>query len=345
MEQTVVRERPSQQPSCPENDVAEDALYGALDLGTNNCRLLIASPTAAGFRVVEAFSRITRLGEGVALSGKLSQEAMNRTVAALKQCAQRLERRKIRRVRAVATEACRRASNCSDFLARVQDETGLGLEIISSADEAKLALAGCAPLLDRQHPYALVFDIGGGSTELIKVRLCPVSGSIEVEDLASLPLGVVTLAEETGPRLYDAQGYGETVDRVVERLQPFDRQCELSRLVTAQQMQMLGTSGTVTTLAGVHLDLARYDRSSVDGLVMDFAEVAAVSRRLVEASPAERAAHPCIGEERADLVVAGCAILEAICRSWPAGTLRVADRGVREGVLLSMMQADRMAVA
>jgi len=325
------------------NASADQPLYGALDLGTNNCRLLLAKPSDDGFRVIEAFSRVTRLGEGLANSGLLSDDAIERTLCALRQCAQRLERRGARRIRSVATEACRRATNGTAFLQRVYDDTGLVLETISADDEARLALTGCAPLLDRNHPYALVFDIGGGSTELIKVKLGLTPAGDKVETLASLPLGVVTLAEEQSARLHDKAGYSDIVEHVTERLLPFDRQSGFGPLVAARQIQMLGTSGTVTTLAGIHLDLPRYDRALVDGLVMEFSSIEAISRRLVQTSAAERAAHPCIGETRADLVVAGCAILEAICRLWPAGRLTVADRGVREGVLLSMMQADRLA--
>ncbi len=318
-------------------------LYGALDLGTNNCRLLLATPAADGFRVIDAFSRITRLGEGLTHSGALSDEAIDRTLGALHQCARRLARRSVVRVRAVATEACRRASNCATFLSRVYDETGLEMEIISADEEACLALAGCASLLDRQLPHALVFDIGGGSTELVRVKVSPTNGAAEVEGLSSLPLGVVTLAEQCGDALYAAGGYAETVDWVASLLQSFDPDGALGRLAASGRMQMLGTSGTVTTLAGVHLDLPRYDRAAVDGVILDFTAIEQVSRRLVAASAEERAAHSCIGSNRADLVVAGCAILEAICRLWPAGRLRVADRGVREGVLLSMMRADRLA--
>lgn len=343
MEQVGASEQPRCQQSGRRDAPPHQALYGALDLGTNNCRLLLAAPSADGFRVIEAFSRVTRLGEGLANTGHLSEAAIERTLCALRQCAQRVERRSVRRLRSVATEACRRASNGIDFLRRVFEDTGLVLETISAEDEAKLALAGCAPLLDRRHPFALVFDIGGGSTELIKVKLGATSTEDNVETVASLPLGVVTLAEEQGERLQRADGYGAVVDVLVERLRPFDRQSGFGPLVAQGLVQMLGTSGTVTTLAGVHLGLPRYDRALVDGLVMQFSEVEAISRRLVTADARERARHPCIGEVRADLVVAGCAILEAICRLWPADRLTVADRGVREGVLLSMMQADRLA--
>lgn len=317
-------------------------VYAALDLGTNNCRLLMAVPSAHGFRVVDAYSRTTRLGEGLAGSGLLSEAAIARTLAALKQCVGRMERRGVTRFRSVTTEACRRAGNCRHFIEQVRSQTGLEMEIISAEEEARLALAGCSPLLRRDMPDALVFDIGGGSTELMHVGVHRQRGSEEVLSMASLPLGVVTLAEDRGDRLHTPDGYAATVDDVCHRLAAFDADGRLATLVSRGQVQMLGTSGTVTTLAGVHLRLPRYDRAVVDGLVMDFADIASVSRRLVESCADERASHPCIGSERADLVVAGCAILEAICRLWPVGRLRVADRGVREGVLMSLMRADRV---
>lgn len=317
-------------------------VYAALDLGTNNCRLLMAVPAGQSFRVIDAFSRTTRLGEGLAATGMLSEAAIARTVSVLRQCVGRMERRGVSRFRSVATEACRRAGNCHHFLDLVRAETGLEMEIISAEEEARLALAGCSPLLDRSLSDALVFDIGGGSTELMHVRVSRRRGAEEVLSMVSLPLGVVTLAEARGAALHDPEGYAETVDDLCHMLAVFDMDGALSRLVEQGRVQMLGTSGTVTTLAGVHLRLPRYDRTAVDGLVMDFADLSRVSRLLAGSGAEERASHPCIGSERADLVVAGCAILDAICRLWPVGALKVADRGVREGVLLSMMRADRV---
>jgi exopolyphosphatase/guanosine-5'-triphosphate,3'-diphosphate pyrophosphatase len=319
-------------------------VYGALDLGTNNCRLLMAVPDGEGFTVIDAFSRMTRLGEGLAASGKLAPHAIERTVAALKLCAQKLNRRSgTVRVRAVATEACRRAANYRDFIDRVRNETGLELEVITPREEACLAMEGCAPLLDRHPASALVFDIGGGSTELVHVVL-EKDRSLRVETILSLPLGVVTLAEQCGRGELDcADGYESIVTSAMEELRRFDRDGALGALAAAGGLQMLGTSGTVTTLGGIHLGLDRYDRSQVDGLTMGFDAIEAISDRLLKATHQERCGFSCVGPERADLVVAGCAILAAICRLWPVGTLRVADRGVREGILLSMMRADAKA--
>ena len=321
----------------------EGGVYAALDLGTNNCRLLIARPAAGGFRVIDAFSRIVRLGEGLSRSGCLSESAMTRTVQALRICASKIRQRGATQVRAVATEACRRASNCGVFLHRVHRETGLDIEIISNDEEASLAVRGCVPLLDPGMPHALVFDIGGGSTELGWMKASPppsgVAGAAVPEGGGwhSFPIGVVTLAERHGGHDVTSRVYEIMIEEVRDALAPFEAEHRLGELVADGQLQMLGTSGTVTTLAGVHQDLPRYDRSRIDGCYLDFETVRRISRRIAAMSYECRAAHPCIGRDRADLVIAGCAILEAICGTWPVGRLRVADRGLREGILLTMM--------
>lgn len=299
--------------------------------------MLVARPLARGFRVIDAFSRITRLGEGLATSGVLSEDAMARTVVALRACADKMVRNRVTRVRLVATEACRRAANHADFAARVAAETGLALDIISAEEEAGLALGGCASLMRPEVPWALVFDIGGGSTELVWVHN---SSTHRVMGVQSLPVGVVTLAEEMGERLNTAEGYAAAVADISLRLAPFEARHDISRRLVEGSVQMLGTSGTVTTLAALHLNLDRYERALVDGIDLHFDDIAAVTARLTAMNAAERARHPCVGPERADLVLAGCAILEAMCRLWPLASLRVADRGVREGLLLSMMGED-----
>lgn len=316
-------------------------LYAALDLGTNNCRMLVARPTPRGFKVVDAFSRVTRLGEGLGATGRLSEAAMDRTLDALDVCVAKMERNQVNRARLVATEACRRAVNGAAFTARIAERTGLAPDIISPSEEAGLALAGCASLLDPHVPWALVFDIGGGSTELVWVRNTPLGQT--VMGVQSIPTGVVTLAEQWAAELGSNTGYARVVEQIGQAFRPFESLHTIASLMTGNLVQMLGTSGTVTTLGALHLGLERYDRSQVDGLRLGFADIAAVTRKLAAMTHEERAAHPCIGPERADLVLAGCAILEAVCRLWPLGKLRVADRGVREGILLAMMREDNQA--
>jgi exopolyphosphatase/guanosine-5'-triphosphate,3'-diphosphate pyrophosphatase len=321
--------------------------FAAVDLGTNNCRLLVARPAKDGFRVIDAFSRVVRLGEGLASSGILSEPAMTRTLEALAICARKMRRRGVTTARAVATEACRRAGNCQEFMERTRETTGITLEIISSAEEARLALDGCAPLLHPEPPQALVFDIGGGSTELNWLEIGASSGTTVLGSI-SVPCGVVTLSERHGHGRKTWAEYQAMVREVMAAFEPFEIRHCIAQRVAGGLVQMLGTSGTVTTLAGVHLGLERYRRAVIDGYTLDFEAITDISRRLAEMDCSERSQLPCIGLERADLVVAGCAILEAICRLWPVGRVRVADRGLREGILFRLMgghSVDRRNIA
>ena len=318
-----------------------DALhtYAAIDLGTNNCRLLVARPTRNGFRVIDAFSRIVRLGEGLHSRGELSNAAIERTIAALHVCAGKMRKRGVDRARCIATEACRRAVNGTSFLERVEAETGIIFEIISPEEEVHLAFVGCRPLIEPWARRAAVLDIGGGSTELSWLRIGE-DGESTLDAWVSLPCGVVTLAErfETGP--IDETRYQRMVDSIAGLIEPFEAQHAMARHLEDDDVQMIGTSGTVTTLAAIHLDLPQYDRNQVDGMVIATDELDAVTSSLRAMTVAERALVPCVGRNRADLVVAGAAILDAVLQTWPVTRLSVADRGLREGVLLGMMSED-----
>ena len=312
--------------------------FAALDLGTNNCRLLIARPQASGFAVIDAFSRIVRLGEGLAASNRLSDAAIDRTIAALRICADKLRRRNVTLARSVATEACRRATNGAAFIARAYDETGIHLDIISAEEEARLAVLGCHVLIEPGEGPALIFDIGGGSTELVLVDTT--STVPQVLDWHSAPWGVVSLTESAGGgegRDGRLASYARMRALVADSFAAF-----AARLpADLRRTRLLGTSGTVTTLGSVHLGLSCYDRSAVDGLIVPAAAMRRISGDLAAMAIGERAQLPCIGTERADLVVAGCAILEAIMDLWPAERLGIADRGIREGILRRLMGAQR----
>jgi exopolyphosphatase / guanosine-5'-triphosphate,3'-diphosphate pyrophosphatase len=314
--------------------------YAALDLGTNNCRLLVARPSADSFRVVDAFSRIIRLGEGVSLSGVLSEAAIARAVDALRICRDKMINRGVTRARLIATEACRAATNGGEFLARVRDEVGIELEVVDRETEAVLAAAGCTPLIDPQVSGVLLFDIGGGSSELVRLgRSLPAEGGPPAPKIvawASLPVGVVTLAERHGGVVVDRVLFDTMVAEVAVYVERFAAE----HGGTEADMHLLGTSGTVTTICGVHLGLRRYDRRQVDGCWMNDGQVTAVLEQLLAMSYEELVGNGCIGRERADLVLAGCAILEAIRRIFPCARLRIAERGLREGMLVQMMRED-----
>jgi len=312
--------------------------YGAIDLGTNNCRLLIARPSEGGFTVIDAFSRVVRLGEGLSRTGELSQDAMDRAVGALGICADKLRRRNVSLSRSVATEACRRARNGEDFADRVRTETGILLDIIEPREEARLAVLGCHKLLEPGDGPALIFDIGGGSTELVLID--QEEGTPRIRAWWSAPWGVVSLTESEGKEALEGD----------DRLKAYARMRERARRAFAnfatmlpegrQGIRLLGTSGTVTTLASVHLALPAYDRRAVDGLHVPIEAMQKISAMIAGMDYGERSSLPCIGNERADLVVAGCAILEVIMEIWPARNLGVADRGIREGILRSLMARD-----
>ncbi len=320
-------------------------VYAALDLGTNNCRLLVAQPATDGFRVIDSFSRITRLGEGLQASGRLSENAIERTIAALRICAGKVRRHTHLRGRFVATEACRGAVNCSAFVDRAAEITGIELEIISAREEACLAARGCGPLLVADRPYALVFDIGGGSTEVTWLKVGTTGGEGQVIDSLSMPWGVVRMAEGFCGEEVDHETYELMVATVRDLLGHFEKRFGIRRHLAEGRVQMIGTSGTVTTIAGIHLGLERYQRDKVDGRWMQFAEIQSVVARLSRMNMRQRSDHGCIGPDRADLVLPGCAIMDAILREWPVGQLRVADRGLREGILFNLIAADQSRIS
>lgn len=330
-------------------------VYAALDLGTNNCRLLLAHPAfrrtrgVRSLKAVDSFSRIVRLGEGVTQTGRLSDDAIDRTMAALRICARKLEGYAVGKARFVATEACRRAANAVDFVARVEQELGFTIEIISSEEEARLAILGCCSLLKPRMKKAVALDIGGGSTEVLWVDI-PASFHSEnppqfpfdpiIRDWTSIPYGVMSLAESVGSSHYAEMYYEETVDKIVRLLSPTAVKNPLEAEMQNGEVQFLSTSGTVTTLAAIHLNLARYDRAQVDGISLPIGDVLQSIRRLLGMRASERFMHPCIGPDRSDYIISGCAIFEAVTRVFNFREVTIADRGVREGIILSLMLGD-----
>ncbi len=316
-------------------------VYAAIDLGTTSCRLVIASPTPTSFQVIETFSKVTRLGEGIIQDNELSRQAIRRTVAALKVCAGVInEYAPIHRSRFVATAACRRAKNCQEFLAQVKKETGLSIEIISSKEEARLAVVGCIPLLNRCIKRTLVFDIGGGSTEISLARITN-TGKTFIEGFVSLPYGVVTISEAFPSKDLTDLAYNTIIERTHKILKEFDEKHGIFQAIQNQEIQVIGTSGTVTVLGAVHLNLTRYNRSAVDGISISKRDIDRAITKIKMLGDEGRKKHPCIGAQKADLTMAGCAIIEALCTFWPISEITVADRGIREGILLDLMHRNQ----
>ncbi len=272
-----------------------------------------------------------RLGEGLGETGLLSQAAMDRTVVALKACAQRIARHRVRHVRAIATQAARQAANTDRLIARARDEAGIALSVISPEQEADLAALGCAPLIGRQYEGALIFDIGGGSTEIVWQQR--EGGKSARRFAASLPVGVVNLAEDFGAAARDRVGFERMLKAMTGRFGAFRERMDGFDPV---RQHLLGTSGTVTTLAALALKLPRYNRARVDASWHETESLLKVVDHISRLDGPALAALGAVGPERADLMLAGSAIFAAICGLWPSPMLRVADRGLREGMLRQM---------
>lgn len=335
----------------------DPGLYAALDLGTNSCRMLIAQPLGSQFRVVDSFSKTVQLGVGLEASGRLSRASMGRTVQALRICQKKIEKHGVRRMRLVATEACRRARNAREFIRQVRRETGLSLEIIAPEEEARLAVISCAPLVSRRTEQLLVVDIGGGSTELVWIDLSDVDpdqrsraimrlhqgfqpqgpGAARVVDWISVPLGVATLREQFQDVADDAARFALMSWHFEEHLASFS---PYNAQAPRAGFQIIGTSGTVTTVAASFLGLRRYDRAKVDGLRMSSDQIDTVIRDYLALGPEGRRTDPRIGRDRHALIMSGAAILQALMRIWPTDRLSVADRGLREGLLYAQMCGD-----
>ena len=349
---------PVEPPAPRRPDPAE--LYAALDLGTNSCRMLIAQPKGNQFHVVDSFSKSVQLGVGLERSGRLSTASMNRTIQALTICERKLSKHRVERMRLVATEACRRAKNGTEFLENVRKRAGLTLDIIAPEEEARLAVISCAPLVSTKTDQLLVVDIGGGSTELVWIDLSDVpnierqkaimklhagfkqNGSAEgpaarVVDWISVPLGVATLRDQFNDVESDSARFALMSWYFEEQLAEFSPyESEQAR----EGFQIIGTSGTVTTVAASHLGLRRYDRNKVDGLRMTSDQIDTVIRSYLDMGPEGRRTDPRIGRDRHALIMSGAAILQALLRVWPTDRLSVADRGLREGLLYAQMSAD-----
>jgi exopolyphosphatase/guanosine-5'-triphosphate,3'-diphosphate pyrophosphatase len=337
-----------QLPVAPRGPRRFKRAFGGIDLGTNNCRMLIGTPTSCGFQVVDSFSRVVRLGEGLYESGRLSEPAMQRAIASLQICADRARRfaigndRELPSLRAVATEACRQAENGAEFIARACAETGLPISIISPREEAELVVESCTSLICQTGRRALLFDIGGGSTEIAWVRVNCDGRAPELIGYLSIPVGVVTLTERCANACYSEAGFTQVVRDVSALLRPFEAVHRISQEIRQGGVLMIGTSGTVTTLAGISLKLDRYRRNLIDGVSLSRDAVDEALLHTRELGRNGLISHPCIGADRVEYVLPGCAIFAAIHELWPTPTITVADRGLREGMLMRMMRAARL---
>ena len=323
---------------------ARPPAFAAIDLGTNNCRMLVGVPSGGGFHVLDSFSRVVRLGEGLYRTGVLADAAMDRAMAALAVCGDRARRWDVAGVRAIATEACRQAENGTEFIRLARAATGVPLTVIGPREEVGIAVESCAGLINQAERRALLFDIGGGSTELAWVRVPRGGGDHrlpQVIGIHSIPVGVVTLAERCAGCCETPSGFARVVADVKALLRPFEEVHRIAHEIRLGGVRLVGTSGTVTTIAGIALKLDRYRRGAIDGAVLDRDAVAGALGSLRDMGRAGLMRHPCIGPERVDFVLPGCAIFSAIEEMWPAPDVAVADRGLREGMLLRLIRQAR----
>lgn len=320
--------------------------FGAVDLGTNNCRLLIARSMQNGFQVVDSYSNVVRLGAGLARTGKLAEPNMDAAIEAIKVCASKMKSKSVKRWRCIATQACREASNGEEFMRRVKEETGLSFETISPRVEARLSVMGCMNILDLDKEIALVIDIGGGSTELSWVDIRKLNNNKmsrrisrpPISAWTSLPVGVVNLSEMYPEDPSDLAGWFQSMkDYVREKIDDNDSATRFANTFKEGRGHLVGTSGTITSLAGVHLKLPYYQRNKIDGIWVDSEHIIGTAKKLSTMTLEERQKEPCIGMDRATMLVAGCAILDVIYDLWPSERIRVADRGLREGMLMGLM--------
>jgi len=249
---TASRREPSSETDASDSSVCRSPVAGIVTR--------VAVRAGDSFRVIDAFSRIIRLGEGVSRSGRISEAAIERAVEALAVCRDKMRNRGVTRARLIATEACRAAENSVEFRARIAEKVGLDLEVIDRQTEATLAATGCTPLMDPYADGVILFDIGGGSSELVRLDRSPQCRRgpplPKIRAWISLPLGVVTLAERHGGHVVTPEIYAAMIAEVTTFVSPFV--AEHGGLGSGH-MHLLGTSGTVTTIAGVHLELRRLD--------------------------------------------------------------------------------------
>lgn len=302
----------------------------AVDLGTNTVRLLVVEAEGREWRPLHQSQRVTRLGEGQAETGRLLEAPMQRTVDTVSEFIAAARGLGASEIRVVATSAVREAPNRAELLALLRAATGLDASVVSGEEEARLTLQGVAAGLPQLGGSFVLFDIGGGSTELV------LGEDGRLGAVVSLQLGVVRLAErygDAGPVDWArfALMRGEIDGRLAREIP--------ARIIEARAPALVGTAGTVTTLAALDLGLPAYDASRVQGHTLARGAVERLLNRLGALAVAERARLPCLEPGRADVIIPGIAICLAVMDRLGYGSLVVSDRGLREGILCEILSA------
>ena len=296
----------------------------AIDCGTNSTRLLV---TEGSNPPLERLMRITRLGQGVEATGRIAPEAIERTVAVLREFREVLDRHNVNQVRITATSAARDAGNREEFFAAAKGAVGLRPELLDGEEEGRLSFLGATRELDPAEGPFLVADIGGGSTELVV-------GTSEPLGVCSLDLGCVRLTEKylaSDPPLAEelSEALVEVRDQLEEAVRILPELSDARRLV--------GVAGTVTTVAAVEIGLATYDRDRIHHFDLTRAAAEDVFRTLATERRADRIHNPGLEEARADVIVGGCAVLVGVMRFFDFERCLVSEADILDGLAAGML--------
>jgi exopolyphosphatase/guanosine-5'-triphosphate,3'-diphosphate pyrophosphatase len=320
-------------------------------------------------KVIDSFAKIISLGEGIKQTGVLSEEAIERTIVALRACKKKLDSHRIYKMRAVATEACRQASNTKSLIERVNSEIGVDLEVISPQEEARLVLKGCSGVISDEKNYGILMDIGGGSTEVVwlKINKGMTRPTISVIDSISLPFGVVTISDTYTHSKNNQEIYTVLRKNILSTIDTFMKKNNIRTNFSKGDVQVITSSGTTTTLGSLTLGLSTYDRSSVDGKDFSSKKIVEVGEELLSRYLSSTPTTVKLGKEknfitnkffdhvldksseefkifaynRMGLLAAGVVIINSILESIGDCLVRIADRGVREGILYDLMDSLR----
>ena len=303
-------------------------VVASIDIGTNSTRVLVARPVDGKLDILDRRNTITRLGQNVGATGRLAEEAVERTLACLRDYRAILDEHGVDRLRVAATSASRDAANRDEFFDAVEEVVGVRPELLSGTEEGRLSFLGATGDLDPALGPFLIVDIGGGSTEFIL-------GTDHVEGVISVDVGCVRLTEKfldhDPPRPEELTACISFADAYLD-----DVIRELPG--SAEARTLVGLAGTITTVAAVEIGLATYDRDAIHHFVLTRAAAEDVFRTLATESRADRIHNPGLEEARADVIVGGCCVLVALFRRFGFDEMIVSEADILDGLALSLVE-------
>ena len=303
--------------------------FAAIDLGSTNCRLVIVDIIEDKYKIICSFSEILNLGRNLSFSNEFNDEIIEKTIEIFKIISQKLKYYNVLSYRCVATEACRQSINSDELVKRIHERTNIEIEIIPSKEEARLCLKSCLNHNVNLNDFNLVFDIGGGSTEII---IFDSIYSNKDFDFLSIPIGVINFSEKVS--LFKTE---KVLGQLEKQMMFFSKKKKIHN----EPISIIGSCGTVTTLCAIHLKLNYYQKSLVDNTLLEIEDLKQTCNFVKRLSSEEKEKHPCIGPQRINLLDNGILILEKILESWPVKRILVSDRGLREGIILDQIKFKR----